>query len=200
MAKTDLAHIAPDLRALAVEAASIFPDPDNVRLHGRRNLEAIRASLSQFGQQRPVIVDGDGRILAGNGVWLAAQELGWRHLAAARTNLGGPEARTFALADNRTAELSEWSDAQLAAELDGLLKIDPRLASATGFDDSEINALLAALSPPASAGGIVEIDIPPEPPTAVWILLEIPLDAFAMARPHVVALEGLAGVRVETSR
>jgi hypothetical protein len=47
----------------------------------------------------------------------AAQELGWTEIAAVRTALIGVEATAFAIADNRSAELAEWSD-----DLAGVLK------------------------------------------------------------------------------
>ena len=49
----DLAHISPDLRALAVPIESIFPDPDNARVHPERNMAAVMdASSSSSGYPR----------------------------------------------------------------------------------------------------------------------------------------------------
>jgi site-specific DNA-methyltransferase (adenine-specific) len=92
-------------------------DPSNVRKHSRRNLDAIKASLRKFGQQKPIVVDAKGIVLAGNGTLTAAQELGWTEIQIVRTELAGVEATAFAIADNRTAELAEWEDT-----LDGVLK------------------------------------------------------------------------------
>jgi ParB family chromosome partitioning protein len=85
-------------------------DPSNVRKHSRRNLDAIKASLRKFGQQKPIVVDAKGIVLAGNGTLTAAQELGWTEIQIVRTDLAGVEATAFAIADNRTAELAEWED------------------------------------------------------------------------------------------
>jgi hypothetical protein len=85
-------------------------DPSNVRKHSRRNLDAIKASLRKFGQQKPIVVDAKGIVLAGNGTLTAAQELGWTEIQIVRTELAGVEATAFAIADNRTAELAEWED------------------------------------------------------------------------------------------
>jgi ParB-like chromosome segregation protein Spo0J len=85
-------------------------DPSNVRKHSRRNLDAIKASLRKFGQQKPIVVDAKGIVLAGNGTLTAAQELGWTEIQIVRTELAGVEATAFAIADNRTAELAEWDD------------------------------------------------------------------------------------------
>jgi ParB-like chromosome segregation protein Spo0J len=95
-------------------------DPSNVRKHSRRNLDAIKASLRKFGQQKPIVVDAKGIVLAGNGTLTAAQELGWTEIQIVRTELAGVEATAFAIADNRTAELAEWEEDKLNAVLKSL--------------------------------------------------------------------------------
>jgi hypothetical protein len=93
-----------------IAIGDISLDPSNVRKHSRRNLDAIKASLRKFGQQKPIVVDAKGIVLAGNGTLTAAQELGWTEIQIVRTELAGVEATAFAIADNRTAELAEWED------------------------------------------------------------------------------------------
>ena len=93
-----------------IAVADLSLDPSNVRKHSRRNLDAIKASLRKFGQQKPIVVDAKGIVLAGNGTLTAAQELGWTEIEIVRTELAGVEATAFAIADNRTAELAEWED------------------------------------------------------------------------------------------
>ena len=94
----------------SIAVAELSLDPSNVRKHSRRNLDAIKASLRKFGQQKPIVVDAKGIVLAGNGTLTAAKELGWTEIQATRTELAGVEATAFAIADNRTAELAEWED------------------------------------------------------------------------------------------
>ena len=47
-----------------------------LRKHGKRQLAALKASVSEFGIVKPILTDREGRIVAGYGVWLAAKELG----------------------------------------------------------------------------------------------------------------------------
>jgi ParB-like chromosome segregation protein Spo0J len=93
-----------------INVAELSLDPSNVRKHDRKNLDAIKASLRKFGQQKPIVVDAKGIVLAGNGTLTAAKELGWSEIEITRTTLQGVEATAFAIADNRTAELAEWED------------------------------------------------------------------------------------------
>jgi ParB-like chromosome segregation protein Spo0J len=103
-----------------IALAELSLDPSNVRKHSRRNLDAIKASLRKFGQQKPIVVDAKGIVLAGNGTLTAAQELGWTEIQIVRTELAGVEATAFAIADNRTAELAEWEEDKLNAVLKSL--------------------------------------------------------------------------------
>ena len=141
------AKIAPALRDLAVALDDLHADPANVRAHDGRNLDAIAASLMRFGQQIPIVADGEGMIVAGNARYVAAQKLGWSHLAAIRTELAGSERIAFAIADNRTAELAAWAEGDLGRILDELRAEDDALLAAVGFTPAEVEELLAASAP-----------------------------------------------------
>ncbi len=126
--------------------ASLKFDPRNARKHGEKNLEAIKASLARFGQQKPIVVTPDGTVIAGNGTLAAAMALGWESVKAVTTTLAGSDLSAFGIADNRTGELAEWDDANLDALLADIAKDDRSLAIATGFDDADISARLAKLA------------------------------------------------------
>jgi ParB-like chromosome segregation protein Spo0J len=108
------------MKLTTIKITELSLDPSNVRKHSRRNLDAIKASLRKFGQQKPIVVDAKGIVLAGNGTLTAAQELGWTEIQIVRTELAGVEATAFAIADNRTAELAEWEEDKLNAVLKSL--------------------------------------------------------------------------------
>lgn len=150
MAKT----AQPSLEVEVVPIGALTLDPRNARKHGRRNLEAIKGSLQQFGQRRPLVVRQDLQVIAGNGTLVAMRDLGFTEVAVTRVpaDWTDDQVRAYALADNRTAELAEWDDAVLAdmlAELDaggwdlnsfgfdGLAEIDP------GDSDDEVPELEA---------------------------------------------------------
>ena len=144
-----------------VRIEQLNEDPSNVRKHGQRNLEAIKASLAKFGQPKPIVVGRDNVIVAGNGTMRAAQALGWESIDVVYTELEGADRTAFAIADNRTAELAEWDEglADLLSELQADESIDHL---ATGFDDSEIDQLIAG-GKNGSGGGEVQQDEPPDP-------------------------------------
>jgi len=55
-----------------VKIASLLADPANARKHDKKNIDAIKASLKQFGQRKNIVVR-DGIIIAGNGTVEAAK-------------------------------------------------------------------------------------------------------------------------------
>jgi len=131
------------MKTETVAIDSISLDPANVRRHPDRNIQTIVASLKRFGQQKPIVVTKEGIVIAGNGTLQAARHLGWKQIEIVRTGLTGSEATAYAIADNRTAELAEWDDDALAQTLAALQIEDEELAKATGFDDADIDAMLA---------------------------------------------------------
>lgn len=124
---------------------SLHFDPANVRKHDAKNIDAIKASIARFGQQKPIVIDADGVVRAGNGTLSAMRALSFKEIKVVRTPLRGSEATAYAIADNRTAELAEWDDDALKQTLAALQIEDEDLALATGFDESEIEKLLNPL-------------------------------------------------------
>lgn len=122
---------------------SLRNDPANLRDHPARSIEAIKGALVAFGQQKPIVITKDGVVVAGNGLLMAARELRWKKVACVVTDLEGSEAIRYAIADNRTAETSEWDVSALSQWLQGAqregLKIDD-----LGWSPDELSPLLAA--------------------------------------------------------
>ena len=131
------------MRTVSRKISDLSNDPANARKHNERNIDAIIASLRRFGQQKPIVVDSSGVVRAGNGTLEAARRLGWESIDCVTTALQGSDAIAYAIADNRTAELAEWDEDTLAAQLNGLLTESEDIALAAGFTPEEIEAMLA---------------------------------------------------------
>lgn len=129
------------IELVAIESLTL--DPVNARKHSSKNLESIKASLREFGQQKPIVVGPDGVVIAGNGTLEAAKSLGWKNIIIARTDLTGKRAAAFAIADNRTSELADWDEKQLAETLRAIA--DDQSSMATGFSADDFSALVERL-------------------------------------------------------
>jgi len=163
------------LETETVPVDSLTFDPANVRKHSERNIDAVRASLNRFGQQKPIVVNSEGVVIAGNGTLAAAKSLGWSEIQVVRTSLTGPDAIAFAIADNRTAELAEWDEADLAKTLAALQNDEEFDHLVAGFTDEEIAKLVDGVTG-LSADDVVEDDVPDPPadpvtkPGDLWLL------------------------------
>jgi DNA modification methylase len=141
-------RINPTLARLVVPIGRLREDPQDARTHDDRSLEGIEASLRAHGQQKPVVADRDGKVIAGNGILLAARRLGWKRLAVAWFD-GRGGARSYAIADNRTGELSTWDPRRLQEQIDSVLASSTNRGEALvsmGFTEDELEKLLKRLS------------------------------------------------------
>ncbi|WP_373116415.1 ParB N-terminal domain-containing protein [Holdemania massiliensis] len=100
----------------------------------RRNeqaVAAVAASIKEFGFQNPIIVDSSYTIIAGHTRLEAAKQLRLDKVPCLIADGLTPEqVRAFRLADNKTAELSDWDYPKLDSEL-AEIKLD---MSSFGFD------------------------------------------------------------------
>jgi DNA modification methylase len=141
------------------------PYARNAKTHGADQVAKIAASMAKFGWTNPVLVGGDGELIAGHGRILAAAELGLTEAPViVLDHLTEEERQAYRLADNRLSE-SAWDEALLAAELQALAADDFDL-SLTGFSDGELDQLLAldVGSGDTTEGPGVPPVVVPEPP------------------------------------
>lgn len=84
-------------------------------------VEAVAASIKNFGFNVPITVDKDHVIVTGHTRLKAAIKLGMTEVPViVLDNLDEAQVKAFRLADNKVGELAEWDLDQLAVELDDL--------------------------------------------------------------------------------
>jgi hypothetical protein len=152
-----------DLRKLLVPVGELRRHPSNPR---RGDMDAIRASLRRFGQQRPVLALPDGTIVAGNHTFQGTVDEGWTHCAVVRSDLTEAEVDAYLAADNRTGDLGTYDDEVLARLLQPLYEADRLLG--TGYDDGFVERLVARVDPARESD-----DAPPVPDVAKSTLGEV---------------------------
>ena len=138
----------------------LIPHARNARTHSEDQVAQIAGSIAEFGFINPVLVGGDGVIVAGHGRVLAARKLGLSDAPViVLAHLTPTQRRALMIADNRIAENAGWDDAMLAAELTALQDEDVDLAL-LGFDDADLDRLLAETGDEGE-----DLDQAPEVPT-----------------------------------
>ena len=102
---------------------SIRPYENNPRIN-EDAIDAVAASIKEFGFRQPIVVDEQGVIIVGHTRFKAAQKLGLAevpvHVAA---GLSPAQAKAYRIADNQTATLSQWDDDKLPLELAALQEL-----------------------------------------------------------------------------
>lgn len=114
----------------------------------RRNdeaVDAVAASIKEFGFRQPIVVDGEGVIVVGHTRHRAARRLGLKEVPVhVASDMSPEQARAYRIADNRLAEIATWDEELLALELQALQGMDIDM-EAMGFDDEELKRCLGDL-------------------------------------------------------
>lgn len=176
-----MSDIAPDLLTLAQPIDSLELLDGNPRIG---DVDAVAASLRRFGQRKPIVARrSDRQIIAGNHTYKAACQLGWAEIAVVLVDDDDATAKAFALADNRTAELGGYDDANLAAMIAEVGEFDAALLADTGWSCEAVDRLLEEIAASDQAASTEddkvddEVVDPPAPPVDpvtkrgdVWLL------------------------------
>ncbi len=111
--------------------SELKPYANNPRLNDGA-VDAVAASIKEFGFKVPLVVTADGEIIAGHTRLKAAQKLKMKTVPVIIADDLTPEqVRAFRLADNKVGELAGWDFEKLDLELE---EIDLDM-SQFGFDD-----------------------------------------------------------------
>jgi hypothetical protein len=151
----------------------LTPDPRNPRKHRPAQVQAIARSIEAFGFNAPVLIDKNGRILAGHGRYEAALLLGLSQIPViSLEHLSEAQAQGYMLADNRLTDRSVWDDKIVALHLkelaDRALDFD---IEAVGFEKPEIDLRIQSLDmTPVDAAD--DFEFASEPVVSMGLLCE----------------------------
>ena len=124
---------AQNLKIEYLPVDSLKPYSKNARKHSEKDIQAIINSIEEFGFDDPIgIWSNQNIIVEGHGRLIAAKRLGMEKVPCIRLDhLTDEQRKAYALAHNKTAELSKWFDELLQSELVDIENIDMELF---GFD------------------------------------------------------------------
>jgi ParB-like chromosome segregation protein Spo0J len=114
-------HLGQNLAVTMRAIKDLVPHRTNPRTHSELQLRQIARSIAEFGFTNPILVDGDGGILAGHGRIEGAKLLGIVQVPVIELcHLSEAQRRAYIIADNRLAEKAGWDQGLLAQELEYL--------------------------------------------------------------------------------
>jgi DNA modification methylase len=124
------------------DISSIKPYENNPRKLSETAIEKVAMSLKEYGFRQPIVVDKDRVIVAGHTRFRASKKLGLKQVPISIIdNLTEEQINAYRIADNRTAEESEWDNELLKMEIKELEAKDFKL-DLLGFNDEQLNDIL----------------------------------------------------------
>ena len=155
-----------------VSIDKVIPYANNPRKNDAA-VDAVAASIKEFGFRQPIVVDKDYVIIVGHTRYKAAKKLGLDkvpiHVAAELTEA---QAKAYRIADNATNEIAEWDKEMLPIEISALRDMDFDV-SLLGFGEEELKLLESG----DVTQGVTDPDDIPLPPDEaitklgdIWIL------------------------------
>jgi DNA modification methylase len=160
------------MKIIKRNTADIRPYEKNPRINDAA-VDAVAASLKEFGWRQPMVVDSDGVIIVGHTRWKAAQKLGLEHVPVhVATDLTEAQIKAYRIADNQTATIAEWDYELLPIELSALQEMQFDL-NLLGFDPEKLKELMSG----DVTDGLTDPDDIPAPPDEattrrgdIWVL------------------------------
>ena len=147
-----------DLKVEYRNIKELIPYCNNSRTHSDEQVLQIASSIKEFGFTNPVLIDGQGGIIAGHGRIMAAQKLKMDEVPTITlSDLSEAQKKAYIIADNKLALNSGWDDELLKIELEQLKELDFDLGL-IGFSDDELALLMGG----ETTEGLVDEDQAPE--------------------------------------
>ncbi|HOT74019.1 MAG TPA: DNA modification methylase [Anaerohalosphaeraceae bacterium] len=137
-------------------------------------VDAVAKSIQEFGFLQPIVIDSDGVIVCGHTRYKAALKLGLDKVPVyVAKELTPEQTKAYRIADNKTADLSDWNYELLTLELAELMKTGFDM-SLLAFDEKELTQLLNAAEVKQGNCDPDQIPEPPDEPITqpgdLWVL------------------------------
>ena len=125
-----------------IGVGDLIPYINNSRTHSDEQVMQVASSIKEFGFTNPILIDGEGGIIAGHGRLMAAKKLGLGEVPCIRLgHLTEAQRKAYVIADNQLALNSGWDLDSLRVEIERLNELDFDM-SLLGFEDDVISKLL----------------------------------------------------------
>lgn len=124
--------------------AELRPPERNVRIHTEQQIKELARAVTMFGQTRPVVVDENNTVLAGNGLVAALNYLKRSKVAVHRVSgLSEIDKQKLMLSDNRIFELGHDDHDAIVELIRAVGDVD-----IPGFDADSLATALTAVTVP----------------------------------------------------
>jgi hypothetical protein len=103
----------------------IKPYENNVKQHPRKQIDQIKASIKEFGNNDPIAIDENNVVIEGHGRLMALGELGYTEVECIRlVGLSEEQKKAYRLVHNKLTMNSDFEVDDLLKELNEIIAID----------------------------------------------------------------------------
>lgn len=96
----------------------IVPYEYNAKLHPQEQIEQIKKSILEFGNNDPIAIDEDNMIIEGHGRYIALKQLGYKEIEIIKlTHLSDEQKKAYILVHNQLTMNSDFDKDLLSSEL-----------------------------------------------------------------------------------
>ncbi|ASN72612.1 putative transferase [uncultured Caudovirales phage] len=108
-----------------INISEITEYENNAKLHPREQIEQIKKSIQEFGNNDPIAIDENNVIIEGHGRYKALQELGYDEVEVIRlSHMDDEQKRAYILAHNKLTMNSGFDIELLNSELESIVNIN----------------------------------------------------------------------------
>nr|DAT62276.1 MAG TPA: ParB protein [Caudoviricetes sp.] len=105
-----------------INISEITEYENNAKLHPREQIEQIKKSIQEFGNNDPIAIDENNVIIEGHGRYKALQELGYDEIEVIRlSHMDDEQKRAYILAHNKLTMNSGFDIELLNSELESIV-------------------------------------------------------------------------------
>lgn len=115
---------------------------NNAKKHPQEQVEQIKKSIQEFGNNDPIAIDENNVIIEGHGRYMALKQLGYKTAECIRINdLTDEQKRAYILVHNKLTMNTGFDADKLAQELDKIKSIDMKAYDFEVYGNKEVEDL-----------------------------------------------------------
>ncbi len=126
------------MEIIKIKINDVIPYSKNAKLHPREQIEQIKNSILEFGNNDPIAIDEDNVIIEGHGRYEALKELGYEEIECIKLfDLSQEQRNAYRIVHNQLTMNTDWDIETLKEEL-SKIKLDMSLL---GIDESLLDEI-----------------------------------------------------------
>jgi ParB-like chromosome segregation protein Spo0J len=129
------------MEIIEMDINEIKPYKDNPREISQEAVKKVKNSISEFGNNQPIVIDQNNVIVVGHTRWKALKQLNKTKAFVIKKEFDKNKAVAYRIMDNRSGAESKWDKQLLMSELQ-VLKDNKFDLDLTGFDALELKDIM----------------------------------------------------------